>query len=210
MLEIDELIVALSKARPVFHSEADFQHSFAWQLHLQHPTAQIRLETVFSSALGRLHLDMFCQIADQSYAFELKYKTRAASITLGQETFRLQNHGAQPLGRYDFLRDLMRLEAVTAGSQAIRGYAILLTNDSAYWCNPRGIAGTSDAFSLHDGRVLSGELNWSARASTGTKRNREEPIRLTARYSPEWRDYSNVDVRDYSAFRYVSIPVAAG
>lgn len=28
----------LAARRPVFHSEADFQHALAWQLQLDHPT----------------------------------------------------------------------------------------------------------------------------------------------------------------------------
>ena len=39
MLKLDELIGRLAQTRPIFHSEADFQHSFAWEFHLCHPTA---------------------------------------------------------------------------------------------------------------------------------------------------------------------------
>jgi hypothetical protein len=35
----------LALRRPVFHSEADFQHGLAWQIQLDHPDARVRLET---------------------------------------------------------------------------------------------------------------------------------------------------------------------
>ena len=39
-MELSELVdalTALAAERPVFHSEADFQHGFAWQLHALQP-----------------------------------------------------------------------------------------------------------------------------------------------------------------------------
>ena len=109
MLDVNDLLAGLAKERPVFHSEADFQHSLAWQLHLHHPTAQIRLERVFDSPIGRLHIDMYAVVDDQTYLFELKYKTCAALFSVGDEKFHLQNHGAHPPSRYDFAKDLARL-----------------------------------------------------------------------------------------------------
>ena len=114
---------------------------------------------------------------------------------------------AQPLGRYDVLKDLVRVEAIVGESHASCGYVIFLTNDSAYWCDPRTGAGTSDAFSLCDGRTIYGELDWSATAAPGTTRKREQAIRLGAQYDLHWRDYSKVAVRSYPHFRYLTLNV---
>ncbi len=35
----------LSGLRPVFHSEADVQQAFAWEVRTQDPTVRVRLET---------------------------------------------------------------------------------------------------------------------------------------------------------------------
>ena len=35
---------SLAAKRPIFHSEADFQHALAWEVQLAHPNAGIRLE----------------------------------------------------------------------------------------------------------------------------------------------------------------------
>lgn len=210
MLDAHSLLGAIARQRPIFHSEADFQHSFAWYLHLHFPEARIRLERPIQSTLGLLHIDVIAGLDSRLHAFELKYKTRAIDTRIGSELYALQDHGAQPIGRYDFLKDVARLEAVAQNPQASVAYAILLTNDSAYWAEARGVDDTSAAFSLHDGRVLSGRLDWSPRASVGTKRGREEAITLRGRYTFLWQAYSEIDCKRYSRFRYLAVEIPPG
>jgi hypothetical protein len=210
MLDVHEVMEGMTKTRPVFHSEADFQHSLAWELHLRYPSAHIRLERVFPTSLGRLHVDFLCLLERETCVFELKYKTRAAALLLDGEEFYLQDHSAQPPTRYDFIKDIARLEAIVHNNtSAIRGFAVFLTNDSAYWCKPRAIDGVSSALSVHDGRRLSGTLDWGSTASAGTKLKREQAIRLRAEYDLEWREYSAIDVPRYPNFRYLVVPVTA-
>jgi hypothetical protein len=160
-----------------------------------------------NSTLGLLHVDVAAELDNRTYTFELKYKTRATVVRVGTEVYSLQDHGAQPPGRYDFVKDVERLESITEGLPGSIAYAILLTNDSAYWCEPRSPGDTSAAFSLSDGRLLSGHLDWSAGASAGTKRKRQEPIDLKGRYTVRWRDYSDIGSRYYSRFRFVAVEV---
>lgn len=161
------------------------------------------MERVLALTLGSIHVDVYCSIPGESCVFQLKYKTRAVVVTIGTEIFSLQDHVAQPLGRYDVLKDLVRVEAIVNESHASCGYVIFLTNDSAYWCDSRNVAGTSDAFSLRDGRIIDGELKWSATTSTGTKRKRGQAIKLAAKYPLHWQDYSRVAVHSYPQFRYL-------
>ena len=44
MIHLYDVLRSLSCQRPIFHSEADFQHALAWLIHLQHPDAIVRLE----------------------------------------------------------------------------------------------------------------------------------------------------------------------
>jgi hypothetical protein len=208
MLKIDSLIDQLAKVRPVFHSEADFQHSFAWELHLRNPESSVRLERVVPTPLGRLHVDIHYTYADLNYVFELKYKTCAGDFAIESESFTLQNHSAHPPSRYDFLKDVFRLEAITRSSaRQITGFAIFLTNDKAYWSGPRSGGGISEAFSLQEGRLVSGTLDWGPMASAGTKRNREKAIDLSRKYHLRWRDYSDRRIRDYHPFRCLIVSV---
>lgn len=82
MLQLHNLMQNLARNRPVFHSEADFQHALAWEVHLQFPDALIRMERPVPSTLGVLYVDITVQVADQTFAFELKYKTRAAAVKI--------------------------------------------------------------------------------------------------------------------------------
>jgi len=209
MLDPHMIMSTLSKHRPVFHSEADFQHAFAWQLHHHFPDAAIRLERPLRSGLGVLHVDIVADIVGRLSVLELKYKTRALSVQSSSEEFVLQDHGAQPLGRYDFLKDVARLESVAVALPGTEAWAIILTNDSSYWSPPRGLEDTSAAFSLGEGRRVTGNLEWSARASAGTKKKREDAIALANQYALSWSDYSNIGGRSYSQFRYLALEVPA-
>ena len=46
-LDIPEILKALARKRPVFHSVAGFQHALAWQIHEMHPVLHPRLEYPF-------------------------------------------------------------------------------------------------------------------------------------------------------------------
>lgn len=43
-MNVHPLMSQLAGTRPIFHSEADFQHALAWEIQNQHPQAAVRLE----------------------------------------------------------------------------------------------------------------------------------------------------------------------
>src|SRR5438093_9584716 len=141
-------MTTLAIERPLFHSEADFQHAFAWLLQRQHPAACVRLELPIRTDGVAIHLDVFATFEDCAVAIELKYKTRALTFTVGSEEFILMNHSAQDIGRYDFIKDVQRLEAFVGARTGAVGYAILLTNDSAYWTSGRNPGSVDASFRL--------------------------------------------------------------
>lgn len=207
MVDIPAVLAALAKARPLFHSEADFQHALAWEIHRRLPTASIRLELPSLTQGKSIHLDILATQDGTSLAFELKYKTRGLSARVRDEQFVLSNHSAQDQGRYDFVKDIQRLEQVTESRRNTVGYAIFLTNDSAYWTRQRDRQPVDAAFRLDQGRSLHGELGWGAGASEGTKRGREEPLRLRGSYPVNWQDYSKPSTGGYGVFRCVVVEV---
>ncbi len=205
MLDIDAVLTDLSESRGVFHSEADFQHAVAWQLHKAMPDRQIRLEfNPFPAEHKRMYVDIW--LPSEEVAVELKYPTRKLDSEWRGELFALRNQAAQDLIRYDFLKDIQRLERMVMENQAKVGVAILLTNDSSYW--KQGRRATVDAdFRIHESRRLTGKLKWSDRASMGTTKNREAPIRLQGSYDVHWQDYSVVPEGTYRRFRYLAVAV---
>ncbi|RMD66661.1 hypothetical protein D6833_01215 [Candidatus Parcubacteria bacterium] len=207
MVVVREILTSLEKKRPIFHSEADFQHAFAWEIHQRLPDASIRLELPIFIGHRALHLDIWVATKGAGFAIELKYKTRALKVQLGEEHFRLKNQSAQDIGRYDFIKDIQRLEQVVAKRENTVGYAIFLTNDSAYWAGKTQRQTVDADFRLYQGRILEGTLQWGAGASEGTKRSREEPLTLCGRYTVNWQRYSEVSNESYGLFRYLAIEI---
>jgi hypothetical protein len=76
MFNVTELMGELSRQRAVFHSEADFQHTFAWEIHRRMPHAEVRLERPIFVGGKTLHLDCLVTQGKMAVAIELKYKTR--------------------------------------------------------------------------------------------------------------------------------------
>ncbi len=70
--EIHSVLAALAIRRPIYHSEADFQHAIAWQLQLADPTAMIRLEKQIVAAGSRVRLDLLACGADYELAIEIE------------------------------------------------------------------------------------------------------------------------------------------
>ena len=207
-LDIRRVMDSLSERRPIFHSEADFQHALAWRIHEMAPGCQVRLEfNPFPKDDRRSYLDIW--LPDLGIALELKYPTRGLETDCMGETFALQDHDAQDQGGYDFLKDIQRLEMVAREGSARVGYAIMLTNDPLYWDASRSLGNTfGAAFRIHEGRQISGELKWASDASKGTTSSRESAIRLTNAYAMRWQDYSKVADRGYATFRYLAVSVA--
>lgn len=204
---IDHALELLAQRRPVFHSEADFQHALAWEFQLMDPTTNIRLEKQIAAAGSRIHLDLLAQGAGYEVAIEVKYKTKAVEIVHCNEIFSLRNQRAQDIGRHDFVKDIGRLEKYTDSHPGSIGYAILLTNDRTYWLASQKLAAVDSEFRIHEDRVMEGSLAWSSRASEGTKRNRNAAIELQCGYKPKWRDFSIVGVDHSEKFRYLALKV---
>jgi hypothetical protein len=207
MIEIPEILAILAKKRPIFHSEADFQHTFAWEIQQKLPNASVRLELPIQVENQFLHIDVWVTHLDEVLAVELKYKTRALSVQVGNEQYRLKSQSAQDIGRYDFIKDIQRLEQISTVSRNFVGYAILLTNDSAYWIKPANLNTVDANFRINDGRVLEGIFSWAENTSFGTKKNREQPLVLKNRHIAQWESYSQPSLGSYGSFRSLTIKV---
>lgn len=204
---IVKTITELSKVRSAFHSEADFQQAFAWELRNLSPDLSIRLEYKPPQIESRIYLDIWASGKDASYAIELKYKTRALRIE-GDETFNLLNQSAQDVGRYDFLKDIQRLEQIVTGRPNTLGYAIMLTNDPSYWNQSKSNETVDANFRVHQGRTVGGMLGWGQGASQGTMRSREKSVVIRGEYLMDWRDYSVIDRSTYGTFKYLLVNVS--
>ena len=217
--DIDLLMRCLSDTRQIFHSEADFQHALAWKIHESIPDCDICLERPFSedeTENERIHIDIWCRTL--KVAIELKYYTRSLKYLSADEQFALKNQGAQPTKRYDFLKDIQRLEQLIKKDKAKYGFAVLLTNDPSYWKTPaQKWEETKDAkFRLHEGRKVkvtckNSKLAWKSDTGEGTKKGRECPIEIKmGPYELGWRCYSELKgdkKEDNRQFRYLAVKI---
>lgn len=195
MIELERLVSELSGTRPVFHSEADFQHALAWAIHTAYPDVDVRLEYRAPYTPDRVHLDLFLKKGDWVGIIELKYKTRKLKVEVNGEHFELQQHGAHPLHRYDVLKDLQRVEEAAAYFPKATGWIVLLTNDEQYWKEHDGGDVSDSAFRIHhDKQLLPGVLSWRDGTESGVGSHRPLPINLKGTYHLDWKDYSQLGI----------------
>ncbi len=206
MIDLESLFVDLAKGRPIFHSEADFQHELAWQIHASDQSSEVRLERPVEVDGRRLNIDILVHIGGAVLAFELKYWTKRLEVTERGEKFLLRKQAAQDISRYDFWKDVARLERFVAAGSATRGFAIAITNDQGYW-RESSRETVDQSFRLHDGRVSNSVMAWKHTASTGTMRGREEPISLDGRYVVSWQPHSRLAGAAAGEFKMVVIEV---
>jgi hypothetical protein len=203
-VELIQIIQRLAHERPIFHSEADFQHALAWLIHEKYPSCRMRLEVNPYTDGQRAYIDVLCHINKIPIAIELKYKTRKLDISYGGEDFHLLDQSAQDTGRYDFIKDIGRLERFVSAHPQSCGFAIFLTNDANYWQPAKRQSITNfDQFRIHDNSILQGNLQWGELASEGTKKGREQALALANEYPLHWNDYSNVTDNSAGQFRYL-------
>lgn len=207
--------------RGIFHSESDFQHHFAWNIHV-HLGLAPRLEYPFHNETGPLEV---CDILFRSttvlghtetVAIELKYKPTELDVTLPNGEQFLLKTGAPDDSRYGLWKDVTRLERWCRDGKINGGYAIFLTNHSVFWKNPTKGGKKPDgwAFRIPEGRNIDSEtLDWSKDASDGVKKGMETPLRLTGKYTCTWMDAPPLETRPDSPkpknaqFRFLIIQV---
>lgn len=204
ILDIDLIMSETAIIRPCFHSEADFQFAFSETVKRIYPKSQIKLEALLQSPDRKMKIDILVELDGKVYVIELKYKTRRIDFSDVGYKFTTQNQGAQDFGRYDFLKDVERLESVQRQHGHI-GFAVLLTNDLSYQ-NPQGsnVSFCCD-FRLNEAREITGALDWIRTTITDERKSRP-PFILAGRYKIKWADYSSVD-GTYGHFKYLALKV---
>lgn len=205
---IEHELNQLAKERPIFHSEADFQHALAWQIHQDFPQAIVRLEIPSGRKDKRERIDILVKDKNITYAIELKYKKTKIDLTYQDEEFHLRPDIAQDISRYDFIKDIARLERFVQDHPKSIGYAIMLTNDDLYWReDSRGV--NSAEFFLHEAREIKKqlELKWHSNTGPGTFKGRKEPHILLNDYKLHWRNYSEIPTTKKNIFKYLMLKI---
>lgn len=214
-LDLRSTLGRLARERPVFHSEADLQHALAWQIHLEDPRAQVRLEKPVELNGKRCRIDLIVTSGKHETGIEIKYKTRRLDLLLDGECFLLRAQSAQDSGRYDVVRDFQRLEQYAAAAPQRGGWVVFITNDPSYWAEvptsaAEPAATAADwAFRIGEGRRLCGIMQWRDTASPGTRKGRENALALQGSYECRWRPYARIAGEIAGEFRMLCCRVPA-
>ena len=203
-LDMHALMVGLSKERPIFHNEAEFQHALAWHIHTLQPDRRVRLE----ARLGGAFVDLW--LPDTHTAVELKFGRHNFETVHAGEIYDLRT-GAADVTAYSFVRDIERLESLAAEGEIATGFAGLLSNDPWLWTPPQsGSAMIFDAFRLHDTQpALTGRRSVTA-VATPKIAKAHPPVTLAGSYAPTWRAYAEHTGTGRGVFRYLTVKVQRG
>ena len=188
-MQMDHIIKSLSKKRPVFHSEKDFQFSLAWEIKSQYPKSEIRFEFPCIGVNDYMGMVVFCD--NKWYPVEIKYRKAEFSTIINYEQYRLTTDLPKHEDIHTFIKDIQRVETQSKIMNSLRGgFVIWLSNDYAYW-EPVSSKSKSAPFFVHEGVTIAGEI-----------KNARHSVKILGTYTVRWRDYSRFNLEN-GDFKYV-------
>ena len=193
--QLTTAINKLAKKDQLFYSEADFQFSLAWELKtlLSNvlPNANIYLERY--EPTFNYHVDIWVEENGEFFPIELKYKTKKDNVVINGHPFTLKDHSAIPLGSYDYLKDIRRIENLSQLPGFKKGFAVMLTNESMYY-------GTNTTTSAYDMFKICQNLTKQANVTMNWGLTKKQtpfqatkgrgPFALKNTYQMQWDSYN--------------------
>ena len=204
----------LKNNQNLFFNERDFQMHLAIWLKETKKYDDIDVEYyVPKGALDKkyvwnseLYIDIVVKKDKEYCLIELKYKTKEIASqkidrfgeSLGNETI-LKNQSAQNYGKYNFWKDVRRIELVTEKFKNVKGgLAIFLTNDQSYLNGKENSACSN--FSMNDGVCHKEAKDW-----TDTKNHPNHPdFEVDKKYTTKWEPQ---DTHTNSVFYYCILEI---
>lgn len=205
-------MLEFSKARRIFHSEADFQLEFG--MFLMKEGYSVRLEKGFKriGIYPKIELDMEL---NGKIAIELKYKTSELNLNVGDESFELKQHGAANLGRFDAIDDARRVRSLvdSSSTKITSGFTIFLSNDSDYWLNNAQRTMSKDFALIENRKFIQGDnLDWHSKSLNvnSVSKNRIHPfapIDIQFNDQIQWHNFSEINKNKSGIFRFFVLDI---
>lgn len=187
----------IERQQELLFNEFDFQMQLALYLRASGHYDDVDAEYFLPNSVvegydwdSNMYLDIVASRDGEFVPVELKYTTRSTRrdiLRFGQlipDVEIMRNQGAQDNKRYDFWKDVRRVELVRKLFPAVKaGLAVFLTCDPAYTRSPREDSSNAP-FSMAPGHeVGAGMMDWNGNPATRAK---HMPFRLDGRYTTEW------------------------
>lgn len=194
MLDIHATMRKLVAQRPLFYGEANFQHNLA--LILQEDF-KVELEDRLRPE-EKANIDIY--LPNEGIGIELKYPTD----DFKREGYgRVFSSGEQEAACYRFWADVERLEGWVKDDILVTGFAVLLTNKSSMWKEPRGPSRFDEVRVFEGRRGVTGALNVYTKADAKTT---YKQLHLHGQYDVYWLEYFDHNERR-GRFRYLVVHV---
>lgn len=214
---IQQCMIELREKQSIFHSEDHFKFQLTWMIQERCKDCEIILEYPVNLSGGHAYIDIVVKIENFYLPLELKYKKAnfCYKYTHDDELIKLKYQSAQDNGRYFFLRDIQRIEQLLDSRDKFGplGYAVLLTNDKAYWNEPRAgweLRNDGD-FRIHEGcEPISGKRCWKMKHEIiQSTEGSMGPLEFRGVYPVQWEDYAtfNGNPIQNGVFRYTVVKI---
>ena len=187
-----------------YFSEKDLQVNLAFYLNSRNFYDSIELEYFIPNVMipknpnnntfcpwqNDFYIDLVVTKDGEYIPIELKYKTKVVQAQINRFGLPtrsaidvVKTHSAQDLGRYDFWKDVRRVELLKkAFSKTVKhGFCIFVTNDPAYMNQPRNRANYTN-FSMEPGQH-GPDMKWLRKG--GVSQNRPN-FMLDCPYTIDW------------------------
>ncbi|MBD2872550.1 hypothetical protein [Paenibacillus arenilitoris] len=183
------------------------------QFDLQHKLSQVLSEQGYNvqtnRSLGSCKIDIWAEKGLEQLAVEVRYKTGLLQSLYNGKSVHLKNQAAQDISRYDYWKDVEKLENTLQSRHDVKGYALLITNDHSYWEKSARTGTVDEDFRIHNDREVHGRLAWKG-ASGGTTHSREGAIQIQGHYRLHWQPFLNLGSGKNQTFKVLAVEIKPG
>lgn len=187
--DINLILNKLGERRNTFIDEKDLQLELVNIIEEVYPNAKQRME--YRTTFSRNETDILVIMDNKYYPIEVKYSKKNSSDALNEKC-------------YNYLYDIQKIEEFRDKEPLFeKGYTIFLTNNAFYSKPPTNENKYYAEFSIHEGAIKTGSMNWKSGSAKLKDDNYKNPITLKGNYTMNWKITRKIIDEKASIFMYL-------
>lgn len=206
---VKRTITKLHQRKPLFHSESHFVAWFAWIVKETFPSIsmpELQVGNFYNNK--RLRLDMLVRHNDLQFGLEMKYARASmnggVSFPFQRDVYYAPKSGAaKDITRFNFLKDIERLESAVDTLEKTSCCALLVTNISDLWLPEEGEP--NDLMYCLDDGITPGTKTWLKPPSRNTLDRTGESVLIQGDYQTEWNPFSEIPKIENGIYKYLAV-----